>query len=681
MVKKALSINFPIERAVLSDFLPYEVPITFSNRYFYNFLVKYKIKYNSPNYRWLKSDDATNKLILLLLGLKQSTKTNDILEDSICYTETDISYRDLTSIAFTFPISHKHNEYRYLSIMHPKAQIQCVDFYANYKDLITYYSSLSPLSLRAAKRVASCTYVDSKSLIESFEKEDFNIEIEGQNYENLKSFFIYKKYKNIFDFYESEDHLWCEKHFNYLSKLDVSHCFDSIYTHSISWAVQQKDYTKKQLNKTKSTFPYRFDKLMQNANYNETNGILIGPELSRIFAEIIMQSIDNSIVKNLKNDGLELEKDYQIYRYIDDYFIFYNDNDIFNKIKTAIQINLKKYKLSLNQHKEEKYVRPIITPITIAKKKIANLISDRISYKFDSETNQDCEVKKGNIYIHQNSLSTDFKSILSDSGVTYSDVLNYSLAIIERKIKKIYKDYIQQPEYEQKNQQLINAVVSTINFTYFIYSVSPKVNSTIKICRIIQQVIIFIRVKKLGLEHLHTIFKCIFDNSCSILEKYSINKITPIETLYLLVLIRQLGKYYWLSEVNLMKYFNIKKDKDNVYIFDDNLNYFSITSLLFYISNKKRYDSIKKDLLKYIINLYHTRKDSILSEAEMLHLTLDLISCPYIDLSFKKDLLSYYSIEKSHAKQIISLNQYWFTKWDNFDFTKELDAKLSNEVY
>ena len=44
MVKKALSINFPIERAVLSDFLPYEVPITFSNRYFYNFLVKYKIK-------------------------------------------------------------------------------------------------------------------------------------------------------------------------------------------------------------------------------------------------------------------------------------------------------------------------------------------------------------------------------------------------------------------------------------------------------------------------------------------------------------------------------------------------------------------------------------------------------------------------------------------------------------
>lgn len=40
MTKKALSINFPIERAVLSDFSPFEVPITFSNRHFYHFLVE-----------------------------------------------------------------------------------------------------------------------------------------------------------------------------------------------------------------------------------------------------------------------------------------------------------------------------------------------------------------------------------------------------------------------------------------------------------------------------------------------------------------------------------------------------------------------------------------------------------------------------------------------------------------
>jgi len=451
MSKKALSINFPIERVILSDFLPYEVPIIFSNRHFYNFIVRHQIKHDGLNFKWKKGDDSLKSLILLLLGLEQDTKTVEESDNGISYTKTDIQPAKLPSIAFTFPISHKHKEYRYLSLMHPKGQLLGVDFYSNYKDLITYYSDVSQFSLRSAKRVAGCTYIDSKSLIESFEKEDLSIEVEGQDYENLKSFFVYKKYRNIFEFYESEDHHWCEKRFNFLSKLDVTNCFDSIYTHSISWAVLKKNYSKQQLNKTKSTFPFKFDQLMQRLNYNETNGIIIGPELSRIFAEIIMQSVDNNIIKDLKKDDLVLGVDYQIYRYIDDYFIFYNDDDVFNKIRLSTQTNLKTYKLSLNKYKEEKFSRPIITPITIAKKKIANLISDRISYNI---TEDDC--KKGNIYIHQNSLSTDFKSILSVSGITYSDILNYSLSIIERKIKTLFKDYKELSKDESGDRQLIN---------------------------------------------------------------------------------------------------------------------------------------------------------------------------------------------------------------------------------
>ncbi|EOB1205094.1 TPA: antiviral reverse transcriptase Drt3b [Photobacterium damselae] len=674
MAKKALSINFPIERAVLSDFLPFEVPITFSNRHFYNFLIAHKIKHDGLNFKWIKRDEALSNLVLLILGLEQSTKTIEMIEDGITYIKTDISHGNLPSIAFTFPISHKHNEFRYLSIIHPKGQILGVDFYDKYRDLITYYSDLSPLSLRSAKKVAGCTYIDSKSLIESFDKDERGIELEGQNYENLKSFFVYKKYRNIFEFYESSDHHWCEKRFNYLSKLDVSHCFDSIYTHSMAWAVLRKDFAKMNLSKTKSSFPFKFDQLMQRLNYNETNGILIGPELSRIFAEIILQSIDNDVIYDLKRDSCLLGRDYQVYRYVDDFFIFYNDEGVFEKIRNSIQINLKKYKLSLNPHKEEKYSRPIITPITIAKKKIANLISDRIKYKSSDDSDLI------DIYIHQNSLSTDFKSILADSGVTYSDVLNYSLAIVERKIKKVFKDYSDILNDESREKQLINALVSVINFIYFIYSVTPKVNSTIKLCRIVQQIILFIKDQKLGIEYQHVIFKCIFDNSCSILDKYSVSKATPIETLYLLVLIRQLGKYYWLDESTLVKYFNIMFDNDR-FIFDDNLNFFSITSLLFYICDKKRYESVKRDLLIHIETIYDSRKDSLLNDSEMIHLTLDLISCPYISISFKKSLLNRYGIDKSLVRKMISLNKFWFTKWDNFDFAKELDAKLSKEVY
>ena len=197
MAKKALSINFPVERAVLSDFLPFEVPITFSNRHFYNFLLEHEIKHDGQNFSWRNKGEALNKLILLMLGLKQTTTLTEYKNENLVYVKTSIGFGSLPSISFTFPISHKHNEFRHLSVIHPKGQILAVDFYDKYKDLLTYYSDLSPLSLRAAKRVAGCTYIDSKSLMESFDKDDSEIEVDGQNYENLKSFFVYKKFKKL----------------------------------------------------------------------------------------------------------------------------------------------------------------------------------------------------------------------------------------------------------------------------------------------------------------------------------------------------------------------------------------------------------------------------------------------------------------------------------------------------
>ena len=263
------------------------------------------------------------------------------------------------------------------------------------------------------------------------------------------------------------------------------------------------------------------------------------------------------------------------------------------------------------------------------------------------------------IYIHQSSLSTDFKSILADSGITYSDILNYSLAIIEKKLKRILVDYKSIKHSESSSRQLINALISIINFIYFIYAVAPKVNSTIKLCRIIQQIILFIKDQEVGVEYQHIIFKCIFDNTCSILDKYSVENITPIETLYLLVLMRQLGKYYWLDESTLIKYFKVKV-VDEQYKFENNLNYFSITSLLFYVSDKNRYKNLKLSLIKQIETIYQEKKDTLLSDAELVHLTLDLLTCPYVEQSFKNKLLERYGIESSLVKRIASLNKVWF---------------------
>src|SRR5690606_22106652 len=131
-----------------------------------------------------------------------------------------------------------------------------------------------------------------------------------------------------------------------------------------------------------------------------------------------------------------------------------------------------------------------------------------------------------------------------------------------------------------------------LDVTFFLYSVSPKVNSTIKVCLIIDKITCFCKKNKtneytepLSPNSKHNIFKKISDEINLVLHKNHSVKETQIETLYLLIALSQLGREYRLNIKVLCTYFNITLKKDNSLIFNTELNYFSITVLLFYIKD------------------------------------------------------------------------------------------------
>ena len=108
-----------------------------------------------------------------------------------------------------------------------------------------------------------------------------------------------------------------------MMKMDILNCFNNIYTHSVDWAyLGSKEIAKANINNSER-FSYIIDELMQYMNYRETNGILIGPEFSRLFAEIILTRIDNLIYSDLKKMGINYKKEYEIARFLDDIFIFF----------------------------------------------------------------------------------------------------------------------------------------------------------------------------------------------------------------------------------------------------------------------------------------------------------------------------------------------------------------------
>jgi hypothetical protein len=715
MNKRRKYIQYPKERAILSDVLPYEIPITFSNRYFYRFLVE-----NNISLKGEKIEYDNNLIDDNLIGFKETLK---ILFHQEFHNDSDYKFR---KIPFTYRISHKEKDFRELALIHPINQLKLIKFYDDYKESILYSCSVSNFSIRKPVDIAKFSFFNDKlHQLNKGKKTDF-LELDGNEYEDLKTFFSYKKYTNIYKFYEDYRYHRAEKKYNFLFKFDISKCFDSIYTHSISWAVLGLDAVKENVDASKKNFSGIFDKFIQYSNYGETNGILIGPEFSRIFAEIILQKIDKNVEEKIfLLNGSKNKTDYELYRYVDDYFLFCDDDSLKEKFFKLFKHELKEYKMSINNSKTIEYKKPIITEITIAKERINKLFSESPRFlitevekvKKEDENIEEIEILNHKFLFSFNpdNLITQYKILIKESNVDYKDVINYSLAllnnIVERNLvlfEDVYLDYKEKIKSDEiKNKTLINKldkvedsftnhIVNFIDFVFFIYSVSPRVNSTIKISHILSKILTFYKLKFkkenkyiITTNNRNRVFKKILDESSLIINKNSINQFAQVETFYLLTVLRELDREFRIPEVRIAKFIGFDYDKNE--ILDKHLNYFSIVVLLFYMGHSNKYSKIKVALSEYIENYIRSFPIEKRSKSsELTHLILDLLACPFLEDFFK---IKIYSIYKNYstkseilsARKVIYFHKknikYWFTKWERFNLAKELEYKKSQEVY
>jgi hypothetical protein len=127
--------------------------------------------------------------------------------------------------------------------------------------------------------------------------------------------------------------------------------------------------------------------------------------------------------------------------------------------------------------------------------------------------------------------------------VEYKDVLNYTLAVVEQKTYRILRDYKRLDETQSESEEdLINAILEILDFSFFLYSVSPRVNITIKLCRILRRVTEFLRIRgNANVDHKHLAFKSIYDNISFILRKNKASESTQVETLQLLIALAEIG--------------------------------------------------------------------------------------------------------------------------------------------
>lgn len=286
MPRRRIPLTHPKVRSVLTDMLPFEVPPTFSNRGYYSFLLRHEVETEGKELRWTSDTSAIDSTIRLLFGVDpaEPTKIVPVMEwgKQKIRRSVPLAKCEMATTPFNFRVAHGIDG-RTLSVVHPRNQVRVAEFYARHSALITYYSSLSEFSIRRPVSVSRFAFFNDSLHERLLERPVQGIEMGDREYEQLGSYFVYRKYRNIHRFFESYKYHRCEKKYNAMVQVDVSKCFDSIYTHSISWATIGKSQPKFDIEKSNSTFAGQFDKLMQSLNQRETNGIVIGPEFSPDF--------------------------------------------------------------------------------------------------------------------------------------------------------------------------------------------------------------------------------------------------------------------------------------------------------------------------------------------------------------------------------------------------------------
>ena len=330
---------------------------------------------------------------------------------------------------------------------------------------------------------------------------------------------------------------------------------------------------------------------------------------------------------------------------------------------------------------------------------------------------------KYNLYFRSTFFSSSFQDIMKANGVDAKDVLNYTIACIgnrcERMLKKFDKLYkplclvdkipdlpseIAEQAEKRKSRmehELSLFLFNLIDSAFFIYSFNKQLNSTLKLVNLINTIIVYLdtdymdRVKNRKdnaiLKHKRftddiraNVLKKIQDEINVVFQCQHYNEDTQLETLYFLITLRSMRHKYHLSAASIEDYLGIKENKEGKKELP-NMNALSITLFLYYFGDRKEFDELRTLVVeKACSRISNVPLDLRKKTTEIVILLLDLMACPYLSAASKAKVGKAFDLSNKEIRKILGYfknGRFMFTNWKKLNVTKELNAKISQEVY
>jgi hypothetical protein len=163
-----------------------------------------------------------------------------------------------------------------------------------------------------------------------------------------------EKVRGVSDYLRLEDDISSDSWaFEALVKLDVKHCYPSIYSHSIHWAIDGYENVRLEDPKTLQASVQwggdgqKIDAYIQALHGGFTKGLTVGPGASDFIVELLFRRIDHEI-----SDGFKFAKvSAKGGRYKDDYRILVKKKSQVGKAIEIVENILRKYLLNINEDK------------------------------------------------------------------------------------------------------------------------------------------------------------------------------------------------------------------------------------------------------------------------------------------------------------------------------------------
>lgn len=135
--------------------------------------------------------------------------------------------------------------------------------------------------------------------------------------------------------------------YDHVLAVDISRFYGTLYTHAIPWALHTKAWSKSALNTPayNASLGAKLDKAVRKGQDNQTLGIPVGPDTSRIIAEIVGAALDRELTERKQF------KPAQAYRFVDDWFVGFDQRGEAEDSISAFAAVCRGYELELNTEK------------------------------------------------------------------------------------------------------------------------------------------------------------------------------------------------------------------------------------------------------------------------------------------------------------------------------------------